>query len=47
MAPAANITVVEVDQVVDPGGLDPEKIVTPGIYVDRIVVRPSDFSPYE
>jgi 3-oxoacid CoA-transferase subunit A len=47
MAPSADITVVEVDEVVEPGGLDPETIVTPGIYVDRIVVRPGDFSPYE
>jgi 3-oxoacid CoA-transferase subunit A len=47
MAPAADITVVEVDEVVEPGQLDPEKIVTPGIYVNRIVIRPPDFSPYE
>lgn len=47
MAPSADITVVEVDEVVEPGQLDPEAIVTPSIYVDRIVVRPSDFSPYE
>ena len=47
MAPSAAITVVEVDEIVEPGGLDPEKVVTPGIFVDRIVKRPSDFSPYE
>lgn len=47
MAPAATITVVEVDEIVEAGGLDPEEIVTPGIYVDRIVKRPADFSPYE
>ena len=47
MAPSARITIVEVDEVVEPGQLGPEEIVTPGIYVDRIVVRPGDFSPYE
>ena len=47
MAPSATITVVEVDEIVEPGELDPELIVTPGIYVDRIVKRPEGFSPYE
>ncbi|MCH7494206.1 hypothetical protein IIA16_05810 [bacterium] len=47
MAPAARITVVEVDEIVEPGELGPEEIVTPGVYVDRIVKRPTDFSPYE
>ncbi len=39
MAPAARVTVVEVDEVVEPGELDPENVVTPGIFVDRIVLR--------
>ncbi len=39
MATAADITIAEVDEVVEPGELDPERIVTPGIYVDRIVAR--------
>ncbi len=47
MAPAAAITIVEVDQIVEPGSIDPEMVVTPGIFVDRIVKRPPDFSPYE
>ena len=47
MAPAAAVTIVEVDEIVQPGKLNPEEIVTPGVYVDRIVQRPSDFSPYE
>ena len=46
MATAARVTVVEVDEIVEPGELDPEEIVTPGVYVDRIVLRPSGFSPY-
>jgi 3-oxoadipate CoA-transferase alpha subunit len=37
MAPAGAITVAEVDEIVPVGALDPETIVTPGIYVDRIV----------
>jgi acyl CoA:acetate/3-ketoacid CoA transferase alpha subunit len=47
MAPAARVTVVEVDEVVEPGGLGSEEIVTPGVYIDRIVQRPAAFSPYE
>jgi 3-oxoadipate CoA-transferase, alpha subunit len=39
MAGAAKITIVEVDKLVELGSLDPEAIVTPSIYVDRIVVR--------
>ena len=37
MAMAAEVTIVEVDQIVPPGGLDPELVITPGIFVDRIV----------
>lgn len=37
MAAAATTTVVQVSQIVPTGGLDPEAIVTPGIYVNRIV----------
>ena len=47
MAPAADITIVEVDEIVEPGELDPESIVTPGIYVSRVVRRPEEFSAYE
>ena len=37
MAMAAQITVVEVDEIVPVGTLDPEVIITPSIFVDRIV----------
>jgi 3-oxoadipate CoA-transferase alpha subunit len=37
MATAAGTVAVEVDRVVETGDLDPEAVVTPGIYVDRIV----------
>jgi 3-oxoadipate CoA-transferase alpha subunit len=36
MAMAADLTVVQVDAVVELGALDPETIVTPGIFVDRV-----------
>jgi 3-oxoadipate CoA-transferase alpha subunit len=37
MATAATTVVAQVGEVVDRGGLDPEVVVTPGIYVDRVV----------
>jgi 3-oxoadipate CoA-transferase alpha subunit len=37
MATAAELTVVQVRRFVDLGELDPECIVTPGIFVDRVV----------
>jgi 3-oxoadipate CoA-transferase alpha subunit len=41
MATAATTTVVQVDSIVPAGDIDPETVVTPGIYVDRVVVCPS------
>ncbi|MBB4908577.1 3-oxoacid CoA-transferase subunit A [Actinophytocola algeriensis] len=38
MATAARLTIAEVTRVVPVGTLDPETVVTPGIYVDRVVV---------
>ena len=38
MATAATTTVVQVHEVVEVGAIDPEVVVTPGIYVDRVVV---------
>ena len=37
MAMAAAMTIAQVRRVVEPGGIDPEVVVTPGIFVDRIV----------
>ncbi|HTW45229.1 MAG TPA: CoA transferase subunit A [Acidobacteriaceae bacterium] len=37
MATAARITIVEVEELVEPGRLNPDHIVTPGIYVKRIL----------
>ncbi|RMP59309.1 hypothetical protein ALQ18_04545 [Pseudomonas marginalis pv. marginalis] len=36
-ATAGKITVVEVEEIVEPGELDPAQIHTPGIYVDRVI----------
>ena len=33
---AARVTIAEVDQVVEPGNIDPEHVITPGIFVNRI-----------
>ncbi len=37
VATAGRITVVEVEEIVEPGELDPTQIHTPGIYVDRLI----------
>lgn len=39
IATAGRVTIAEVDEIVEPGVLGPEAVVTPGIYVDRVVVR--------
>jgi 3-oxoacid CoA-transferase subunit A len=37
MATAAKVTIAEVEQLVEPGGLDPDAVVTPGIFVKHIL----------
>ena len=37
MAMAAKVTIAEVEEIVEVGQLDPELIITPGIFVDRVV----------
>jgi 3-oxoacid CoA-transferase subunit A len=37
MATAAKVTIVEVEELVEPGALDPDKVHTPGVYVKRIL----------
>ena len=37
MAAAARITIAEADYIGEPGDIDPELVITPGIYVNRIV----------
>lgn len=38
MVTAARLTVVEVNSLVEIGSLDPEAIITPGLFVDRMIV---------
>jgi len=40
MATAAKLTVAQAQHIVDLGALDPEKIATPGIYVNRVLHVP-------
>jgi 3-oxoadipate CoA-transferase alpha subunit len=44
MATAAATTVAQVNEVVAAGQIDPEAVVTPGIFVDRIVAIPREAS---
>lgn len=41
MATAARIAIAEVEELVEPGQLDPDHIVTPGVYIKRIVHCPN------
>jgi 3-oxoacid CoA-transferase subunit A len=41
MATAGKITVAQVEQLVEPGQLNPDHIITPGVYVQRIVHVPN------
>ncbi|MFQ5668072.1 MAG: 3-oxoacid CoA-transferase [Candidatus Binatia bacterium] len=38
-ATGARTTIVEVDRIVEPGEIDPETVVTPHIFVDRVVLN--------
>jgi 3-oxoacid CoA-transferase A subunit len=37
MATAATTTIAEVEQLVEPGAIDPDHVVTPGIFVKHIL----------
>ncbi|PYR12909.1 MAG: succinyl-CoA--3-ketoacid-CoA transferase [Acidobacteria bacterium] len=37
MAPAAAVTIAEVERLVEPGAIDPDHVVTPGIFVKHIL----------
>ena len=41
MATAARLTIAEVEHLVEPGMIDPDHIITPGIFVQRIVHIPN------
>ncbi len=47
MATAGAITIAEVEELVEPGELDPNFVHTPGIYVDRIIVGEHYDKPIE
>ncbi|MDP2311186.1 MAG: CoA transferase subunit A [Pseudomonadota bacterium] len=38
MATAARVTIAEVEELVEPGDIDPDEVHVPGIYVQRVVV---------
>jgi len=40
MATAAAVTIAEVEHLVEPGAIDPDTVVTPGIYVKQILQGP-------
>jgi 3-oxoacid CoA-transferase subunit A len=42
MATAARVTIAEVEHLVEPGEIDPERVHTPGVYVARIL-RGTDY----
>lgn len=47
MAAAGRITIAEVEELVEPGELDPDGIHTPGVYVQRIIVGAQYEKPIE
>ena len=47
MAAAATVTIAEVEDLVEPGELDPAAVETPGIYVKRILQGTSYLKPIE
>ncbi|MFC1893082.1 CoA transferase subunit A [Chloroflexota bacterium] len=40
IATASRVTIAEIDEIVEPGELAPDEIITPGVFVDRIVKIP-------
>lgn len=47
VAMASKITIAEVEELVEPGELDPDSIHTPGIHINRIIKGPSYEKPIE
>ncbi|WPB85828.1 CoA transferase subunit A [Sediminicoccus rosea] len=43
MATAAKVTVAQVEHLVKPGEIDPDHIITPGVFVKRIIQLPADY----
>ena len=38
MATAARVTIAEVEEIVEPGQLDPDRVHVPSVYVKRVVL---------
>jgi acyl CoA:acetate/3-ketoacid CoA transferase alpha subunit len=38
MATAARVTIAEAEEILPPGGIDPDQVHVPGIYVQRLVL---------
>jgi len=47
MATAARVTIAEVEELVEPGALDPDHVRTPGVYVQRVVLGEKREKPIE
>jgi 3-oxoacid CoA-transferase subunit A len=47
MATAGKVTVAEVEHLVEPGDIDPDHIITPGIYVKRMIHVPNQIKHIE
>jgi 3-oxoadipate CoA-transferase alpha subunit len=45
MPQAVKIAIAEVEEIVDAGELDPEAVITPGIFIDRVVSIPKEGAP--
>lgn len=43
MATAAKLVVAEVDEVLPLGAIDPNDVVTPGVFIDALVLKGDDF----
>jgi 3-oxoacid CoA-transferase subunit A len=41
MATAGKVTIAEIEKVVEPGQIDPDHIITPGIFIQRIISVPN------
>jgi 3-oxoacid CoA-transferase subunit A len=41
-ATAGRVCLAEVEELVEPGDLDPDLVHTPGVYIDRMIVAPRE-----
>ena len=43
MATAAKVTVAQVEHLVQPGEIDPDHVITPGVFVKRMIALPANY----